>query len=209
MTDLDVMKEIEAIVNLKFVKLAQRNFFANGYILNPKGRITDLYFFNWPLNLLQIRSQLLQLKRLTTLSVFNLQIFDILHMDISPLKDLKNLTGLFCNGTCIEDISPLKKLKRLTVLSLMQNRIRDISPLKDLKRLETIDLSFNQIEELPAWITKLDLNIGFLVNGAAGWINLYENPIQTPPLEVVMQGKPAIENYFLQKNNRARSLGLR
>ena len=51
--------------------------------------------------------------------------------DISPLRNLTNLTYLYLDDNRITDISPLSGLTNLTRLSLGHNQITDIKPLLD------------------------------------------------------------------------------
>jgi internalin A len=60
--------------------------------------------------------------------------------DLSPLKELHNLTGLSLSGNQISDLSPLKELHNLTGLSLSGNQISDLSPLKELHNLTSLNL---------------------------------------------------------------------
>ena len=68
--------------------------------------------------------------------------------NVSPLKDLENLTFLDLDGNQISDISPLKDLKNLTWIDLDGNQISNVSPLKDLENLEFLDIDSNQISDV-------------------------------------------------------------
>ncbi len=102
-------------------------------------------------------------------------------------------------------ISPLKKLTNLTELDLSSNQLSDISPLKELTNLTDLFLRKNPIEELPSWIVdfKGDLHwesftIKFIGDDDAYGVTFYDNPLKTPPVEIVKQGKEAVRNYFEQ-----------
>jgi internalin A len=114
--------------------------------------------------------------------------------DISPLKDLHQLNSLSLNSNQISDISPLKALNQLNSLSLGSNNISDISPLKHLHQLNSLHLSSNQISKLSAWITDFKMKITLEEFGSG--INLYENPLQIPPPEIIKQGKEVIIRFF-------------
>lgn len=60
--------------------------------------------------------------------------------DLSPLSDLKNLTGLWLGDNQITDVSPLSNLTNLSVLGLENNQIEDISPLLDNTGIDAGDL---------------------------------------------------------------------
>jgi predicted ATP-binding protein involved in virulence len=82
-------------------------------------------------------------------------------------------------STQLHDISFLEGLVDLTELSLSDNQITDISPLRELINLLEMEIvSGNQPED---------------------GIHLEDNPIETPPLEILKQGKQAVKVYFDQK----------
>ncbi len=139
-------------------------------------QITDYSFFKY-------------LKNLTTIDLSFSQI-----TDYSFFKNFKNLTTLDLKSNQITDISFLKDLKNITTLDLSYNQITDISFLKDLKNLTTLDLRSNQITELPYWITEFSMDI--TLDQYGNGLNLYNNPIDNPPLEIRKQGKDTIRNYF-------------
>jgi internalin A len=61
-----------------------------------------------------------------------------------------------------------------------------------------MDLSENSVEELPEWITGFNMEIQWGEGYKGGYIYLQDNPLKTPPPEIVKQGKAAINNYFDQ-----------
>jgi hypothetical protein len=152
--------------------------------------LTHLFLFH---NQISDISPLEELTSLTQLSLANNQI-----SDISPLKDIKSLTQLSLARNKISDISPLKELKSLTKLFLHNNQLIDISPLRDLKKLDELDLRNNLIENLPTWITDFNLKIQWALISAEGYITFYDKSFKNPPLEIIKQGKEAIQNYFDQ-----------
>jgi small GTP-binding protein len=85
-------------------------------------------------------------------------------------------------------------LKGLTSLDLSSNNIQDISFLSDLKGLTSLDLSYNKIKKVPEELFLLSLNITLDQFGSG--LNLYGNPIEEPPLEILKEGKEAVISYF-------------
>ncbi|CAN2048696.1 hypothetical protein GMMP13_640018 [Candidatus Magnetomoraceae bacterium gMMP-13] len=63
----------------------------------------------------------------------------------------------------------------------MNNNLSDVSFLKELKGLNNIDLAKNQIKVIPAWLLENKLEIRIDDEYAFGRINLFDNPIETPP----------------------------
>jgi len=60
-------------------------------------------------------------------------------------------------------------------------------------------LTYNPIEELPSWITDFNMEIQLsTIREEEGYITFYNNPLKTPPSEIVMKGKAAVRNYFEQ-----------
>ncbi|MBL7152547.1 MAG: leucine-rich repeat domain-containing protein, partial [Phycisphaerae bacterium] len=118
--------------------------------------------------------------------------------DISPLNPLTALTSLDLAVNQITDCSPLKPLTALTSLDLSQNNLTDISPLKPLTALTRLALHRNKIKDLPEWITELGMEIYSDNSYHETGIALENNPLETPPLEIVKQGKDAIRNYFAE-----------
>jgi len=217
MSDLDIIKKIENELKIKFGKLEEIKWDSKGYTLNRNSKVTGLGLSGCEIkDLNRIISPLKDLTDLTELNLSSNQLSDISPLkdltnltvlylsynqlsDISPLKDLTNLTELYLSSNQLSDISPLKDLTNLTVLDLRSNQLSDISPLKDLKKLNILDVRNNPIEELPAWITDFNMDFQLKEYGAdEGYVNFYDNPLKSPPVEIVRQGKEAVRNYFEQ-----------
>ncbi len=95
--------------------------------------------------------------------------------DISKLKNLKKL---FLGGNKLEEIPyNLLKMDYLSVISLVANNIRTIK--KEV-------LNF-----------KYPIYLDFQQKRSKG-IYLSDNPIETPPIEIIEQGKEAVKNYFAE-----------
>ena len=174
--------------------------------------LTTLYLYN---NQLSDISGLAELKKLTTLDLGSNQLSDISGLaelkklttlylnsnqlsDISGLAELKKLTTLYLNSNQLSDISGLAELKKLTTLYLSGNQLSDISGLAELKKLTTLDLYNNNIKELPEWITQWGVEIYCDTEYHEEGIVLGENPLEVPPVEIVKEGREAIQGYFRQ-----------
>ncbi len=118
--------------------------------------------------------------------------------DGSFLSHLTGLTALDLSFNSISDGSFLSHLTGLTALDLSSNSISDGSFLSHLTGLTALDLSFNSITEIPRWLATGRLAIKVDEQYAFTCINLYNNPIKEPPLEIVRQGNAAILNYYDQ-----------
>lgn len=127
--------------------------------------------------------------------------------DISALKDLTSLTQLHISQNQITDISALEDLTNLTTLELSGNQISNISSIKNLINLQRLSLEKNFIKEIPPWIIDFNMEITWKENvpvtqsysyKTESGITIGNNPLSTPPPEIVKSGKSAIKNYFQQ-----------
>jgi internalin A len=215
MSDIEIIKQIEKELNIKLKKLDEIKYNSRCYTLNLNGHITGLILYECEIkDINRIISFLENLNNLNRLSLHGNQISDISPLqnlrslselelsmnqiiDISPLKNLNNLSKLALRHNQISDISALKNLNNLSMLYLYSNQISDISPLKNLIKLDDLDLRKNPIEELPAWITDFNMEILWKdIWSDYGYIFFYDNPLKSPPIEIVKQGKEDIKNYF-------------
>jgi Leucine-rich repeat (LRR) protein len=87
--------------------------------------------------------------------------------DIPPLREMKNLASLNLSFTGVTDISPLREMKNLTSLYLNNMRITDISPLREMKNLTTLDLSNTSVENISALHEMKNI----------GWLSLYNTNV--------------------------------
>jgi Leucine-rich repeat (LRR) protein len=115
--------------------------------------------------------------------------------DLSPLGELIHLNELYLDDTLSSDISILSHLTQLHTLSLEDNSILDLSPLSRLKKLTLLDLEGNAITHIPKELLALSMEIR-LYDEDKGGIIVEDNPIQSPPLEIIAQGKEALRHYF-------------
>ncbi|PZO19892.1 MAG: hypothetical protein DCF25_07770, partial [Leptolyngbya foveolarum] len=138
-------------------------------------------------------SFLRELAGLTMLNLSNNRI-----TDWSFLSKLMELTTLDLRYNRIADCSFLSELTELTTLNLRYNRIMDWSFLSELTGLTTLDLSDNRITEIPKRLAEGRMAVEVDNLSASSYINLYNNSIEAPPLEIVRQGNVAILSYYDQ-----------
>ncbi len=116
--------------------------------------------------------------------------------DISPLSVLNSIQKLWLFNNQISDISPLASLNSIRELLLDRNQINDISPLASLQSLTELSIKHNPIKALPESITEFDMEIQWSNESKPGFITFYDNPLETPPPEIVKLGKEAVRQYF-------------
>ncbi|MFK8005506.1 MAG: COR domain-containing protein [Saprospiraceae bacterium] len=135
-------------------------------------------------------------------SLSNLEIIDMQNSTLQNADSLAKLThlkNLNLNNTQLKDFYFLENLTELESLKVMNNQIKDISFLENLIGLKKLILDNNQISDLSPLlplIKKRKLEIVKKGYSKIGQITLEDNPIETPPLEVVKQGNTAILKYF-------------
>jgi len=153
------------------------------------------------------------------MAVTNLHLFENKIIDISPLQNLTEIQKLVLNKNKISNISVLENFNKLEELYLANNQIKDISILSNLKNLTNIGLYNNQINDISSlaklwkikWIFAGKNNIKDIspikdiFSKKEISFNFEDNPITTPPIVILEQGKEAIKNWFENKENKNRS----
>ena len=172
MEDIAIVRQISAKIKITLKEVSEDNFtFAtNGYTIKD-GRVTGLNIYN------------------LKLSSFPIEIFN-----------LWNIRKLFASFNQFEEIpSEIAKLPNLQQVTFSHNKINSIPKnIGNLRNLSYFDLAHNQIEELPPELLNSNLEIYYEndIFKIRRGLNLYDNPLMKPPLEVVKQGKQSIKSYF-------------
>ncbi|MFC1636319.1 leucine-rich repeat domain-containing protein [Planctomycetota bacterium] len=169
--------------------------------LSPLQGLTNLTNLDLGFNKVTDLSPLEGLKNLTELRLWGNQV-----TDLSPLQGLTNLTHLYLGGNRFTDLSPLQGLTKLTNLDSHGNRLTDLSPLQGLTNLTNLDLRSNRIKKLPVELLELGMEVVWEDYELEGAINLYGNPLESPPVEVVKEGMKAIRDYFKSLGKEERRL---
>ena len=141
------------------------------------------------------------------------------------LSKLTNLKALICVGNKLDSFSEqitamtslqtllldknqissvpetAKNLVNLQVLGLSHNKINEFpSCLRNLPLLKDVSINGNNITRLPDWVGTLKLDFIWKQaresRGSNTGINLYGNPFEEPPIEIVADGKEAVDDYF-------------
>lgn len=172
--DLEIIKQLENELDIELRPIEFKNisnfFSPNGYALDPikKKEVIGLHLMS--MGLKDFPLQILELKSLHSL-----------RMDDNLLSRLP------------KEISRLRFLEKLDLNENNLNELpREIAELQSLKKLYLIN---NNITILPKEITELNMEIKWEYDEKGG-IVLKGNPLKSPPIEIVKQGRDAVLNYF-------------
>jgi hypothetical protein len=170
-TDLEIIEELEKEIGKK---LRSVNFTditwdssTGSYAVDNNGNIVGLNLCN--LNLTSFPTSILKLTHLNKISLY------------------KNQLSSIPQG--------IKNLKNLSYLALVSNRFTEFPvQIINLRKLENLWLEKNNIKELPKEIIELGLEIEW--DRRYNAITLADNPLESPPIEIVKRGREAIIEYF-------------
>ncbi len=183
--------------------------------LAPIAHLTNLQILECYSNQIADLAPIEHLTKLQLLRCYSNQI-----VDLAPIEHLTKLQLLNCSSNQIVDLAPIEHLTKLQLLSCYSNQIADLAPIEHLTNLQKLFCSSNQIADLAPieHLTNLqqlhcDSNqiadlapiIGLIKKGRQvkwstyeGDINVADNPLTNPPIEIVQQGNEAILNYWQQ-----------
>ena len=148
-----------------------------------------------------------EISRLTSLHELTLSSNQLTSLppEISRLTSLKKLDLRSNQLTSLPPgITQLTSLKRL---ALSLNQLSSLPPeITQLTSLLELDLSSNQLSSLPPEIIQLALEYNLEAVYKTGAIKLYGNPLESPPLEILKQGRDAVRAYFRSLEGEKRPL---
>jgi small GTP-binding protein len=193
----EIIKRLEKQTGKELKKLDIENIFGitNCYVINESGNIVGLNLYKVKISDISFLKDFLHL---THLDLSSNQI-----ADISPINQITGLEELYLSNNQILDISVLKKLTNLKLLALNDNEIFDISALSNIKELKRLDLRYNKISQIPIDMLEMGMEIKWEFQHIKDGIYLNGNPLETPPIEIVMQGNEAVRNYFKELRKKS------
>lgn len=208
-------EDISAIKNLTSLKILHLNDMGINDISSLKGltKLQELKLGGNPSiedistlkNLKELKELDLHGNNVSDISVLRhlkkVQVLNLLGNKVTSLsvfQHLRSLKELRLSHNNLSNISGLQYVPQLQFLQLSGMDITDISVLENLPRLRELDLSSNKITNIKALLPLIrkGLKVSLKENDTYKKINLYDNPLQHPPIEVIMQGNKAIINYF-------------
>lgn len=209
--ELDFFNCICNLEKLESLNLSDNDFDNYSLLANVK----NLKYLDLRNNELDHISFLRSMNSLTHLNLSSNRIYSI-----SSLKELLKLEELYLNDNKIENINPLKRLNSLKVLDLSKNRIKNINVFRNFDNFHVLDLSQNQINDIT---TLSNLNISeelflgqniikdltplfpLFLNNKISFINIFENPLIYPPIDIAVRGENEITTWFIRTLDVARS----
>jgi len=137
--------------------------------------------------------EITELKSLQTLYLSENQLSDL----PKEIAELKSLQTLYLSDNQLSDLpKEITELKSLQYLYLSKNQLSDLpKEIAELKSLQILDLKNNQLSDLPKEIAELNMGI-YWKDGYTKGINLYNNPLKHPPIEIIKQGREKVLNYY-------------
>ena len=187
------VKDIKPVAELHQLKIL--NLSSNQVKdIKPVAELHQLKTLSLSSNQVKNISPVAELHQLKTLNLSSNQV-----KDIKPVAELHQLKTLNLSFNQIEELRSVEELNQIKTLSLRANNIQDIRFLKKLTQLQTLDLSYNRIVNIFGLLRLIRLNnmgISLAPHEFNHKLNLYNNPIEIPPLEIIQQGNAAIIKYF-------------
>lgn len=125
---------------------------------------------------------------------------ELINKDAYALTKEGAVSGLFLQPVTSETLFdfPFDQFREVRHLYLERVNLSSYSFLSGLTGLTTLDLSSNSISKIPPFLASGRLAIRADLEYSLFYINLKNNPIEEPPLEVVRQGNADILSYYKQ-----------
>lgn len=196
----NALHEIPA--NIFEINTLRKLNFSNNYISilpDAIGKTINLVDLNLNGNHLRVIPEVIgNLTKLKTFRLISNQLQDL----PNSISNLHSLIAIFADRNNISSLAyDFSKLKDLSVLGLSYNNLNEVPEwIRSLKNLKAIALNENEIKELPSWIATMEIPFIWKENrsnkGTNSGLNLFGNPLESPPAELVADGKDALKVYF-------------
>jgi len=213
--DLGIIKKLEQILGKQFKEYGSEDKDdSNYYTQNPSGQVTHLGLYDCS-DLEALPVEIFNLKNLIGFALCRSKISG-LPAEIAKLDKLVVLNIFQTQLTSLP--AEIGNLKNLKILNLRENKLSKLAPeVSQLSNIGLIDLTGNQFTQFPVELLSLNLDINWDVdidklfpnaklvssNNLEGilspfltGIHVKDNPFATPPVEIVKQGKQAINDYY-------------
>ncbi len=137
------------------------------------------------------------LRKVSTLDLGNSQI-----NDGTFLKEMISLSILYLHENQISDLRFLEKLKNLSKIDLSNNQINSIDFLGHIDIPIELDLSNNQINDITPLLPFIKRGRRVSLSNFRANIYLENNPLTTPPTEIVKSGNVTVINWFAERSKQ-------
>jgi small GTP-binding protein len=186
-----VIFQLEKEIGKKLYKLKHFGYLSVGYLLDKNESVVGLSLYQSGLK--TIPDYIFHLADLQKLDLRFNQLSDL----PKEIAELKSLQTLDLRNNQLSDLpKEIAELKSLQTLYLSSNQLSDLpKEIAELKSLQELDLRYNQLSDLPKEIAELKMEIHWK-DGYPKGINLYNNPLKHPPIEIIQQGREKVLNYF-------------
>lgn len=136
-----------------------------------------------------------EIRELKWLKRLNLS-FNLIEIIPDWLEELTLLENLDLRHNNLKSLfSGIKNLANLTSLNIRSNNLTEIpKELRHLKKLSYISIASNKVEKIPEWFFEMES------------VNLENNPIIDPPIEIYTSGMEAVKNYFYERSKGTENL---
>lgn len=190
------MEGLSALKQLKVLNLSDNLItFIEGLT-----ELTSLIDLRMTGNRVESISGLESLQQLTCLDLYRNQV-----SVITGLENNKRLKLLGLSSNRISILENISHLQDLETLYIAHNSIEDITELQNLSKLKRVVLTNNKITDLfplKQFIEKaIPVKPEYSFNATETGFFVKDNPIQYPPLEVLLQGNAAILRNFKQQED--------
>jgi len=170
-TDLELLKQLEQTIGKKLPKLDEGKIglFSVGYVQNEHDKITGLSLYNCGLK------------------------------ELPPeIGNRQNLTELSLGINKLSTLPPeIGNRQNLIGLDLPSNQLSSLPPeIGNRQNLTELNLHNNQLNQFPKALLDLNLELKWSSGVLEEGIFVEDNPFQTPPVEIVKQGRQAILEYY-------------
>jgi internalin A len=196
--------KIREIKSLKSLKSLKYFFVAKNQVQQIDGLKNLIFLTHVDLS----NNQIQEIKGIE--SLVNLKELDLSNNQIRTIQGLENLVNLSIlnlNNNNIQEIKGLQKLISLDALFLSNNQIKKSEGLGKLRQLTFIELKNNKISDVKPLIPFFKKKTSYwtqkdgIVQGSIQ-VRLNDNPLISPPMEIVNAGNEAVINYFEELERR-------
>jgi Leucine-rich repeat (LRR) protein len=139
------------------------------------------------------------IKGLTYLKQFGINNNQLLSLP-KELKLLGNLTRLEVGKNNISQLAQIiPYLKQLENIDISETGISDLEIFQNFSNINRLELSGNKIQDLRPILHLIERRSLVLNSDKKAWfgeINVIDNPLSTPPVEIIAMGDDAVRKYF-------------